>query len=157
MENQIVHLTGGHTSLIVRCTPYAEILYWGNRLSQFSADDIISLSRAVPNGRIDVEAPVNVSADSGRGSFGTPGVEGHRDGLDWSPVFNTTQVKHDENQLTITTEDAIAGLQFRSELRLDNSGVLQTRNALTNLKPGTYQVTRLAVTLPLPRRAAPPK
>lgn len=154
MENQIVHLTGGHTSLIVRCTPYAEILYWGNLLSQFSADDIISLSRAVPNGRIDVEAPVNVSADSGRGSFGTPGVEGHRDGLDWSPVFNTTRVKHDENQLTIATEDAIAGLQFRSELRLDDSGVLQARNALTNLKPGTYQVTRLAVTLPLPERAA---
>ncbi|MGA5657322.1 alpha-galactosidase [Rahnella contaminans] len=154
MENQIIHLTGGQTSLIVRCTPYAEILYWGNRLSQFSADDIISLSRAVPNGRIDVEAPVNFSADSGRGSFGTPGMEGHRDGLDWSPVFTTTQVKHDGNQLTITTEDAIAGLQFRSELRLDDSGVLQARNALTSLKPGTYQVTRLAVTLPLPERAA---
>ena len=150
MENPIVHLTSEHSSLIVRCAPFAEILYWGNRLSQFSADDVISLARAVPNGRIDVEAPVNFSADSGRGSFGTPGVEGHRDGLDWSPVFDTTDVKQQGNQLIITTEDAIAGLQFRSELRLGDSGVLQMRNALTSLKPGTYQVTRLAVTLPLP-------
>src|SRR5688572_25129228 len=130
MENQIVHLTAAHTSLIVRCTPFAEILYWGKRLSQFSADDIISLSRAVPNGRIDVEAPVNFSADTGRGSFGTPGMEGHRDGLDWSPVFNTTQVKRNGNQLTLITEDPLAGLQFRSELRLDDSGVLQARNSL---------------------------
>lgn len=154
MENQTVHLTSEHTSLIVRCTPFAEILYWGKSLSQFSAQDLISLSRAVPNGRIDVDAPVNLSADSGRGSFGNPGVEGHRDGLDWSPVFNTTDVRHHGSQLTITTEDPIAGLQFRSELHLDASGVLQARNALTNLKPGTYQLTRLAVTLPLPERAA---
>jgi len=154
MENQTVHLTSEHISLIVRCTPFAEILYWGKRLCQFSAQDLISLSRAVPNGRIDVDAPVNLSADSGRGSFGTPGVEGHRDGLDWSPVFHTTDVRHHGNQLTITTEDPIAGLQFRSELHLDASGVLLARNSLTNLKPGTYQLTRLAVTLPLPDRAA---
>ncbi len=153
MENAIVHLTSDSTSLIVRCTPFAEILYLGQRLNGFSADDLISLGRAVPNGRIDVDAPVNFSADSGRGSFGTPGVEGHRDGLDWSPVFDTVEVQQQGNQLTIITKDAIAGLQLCSELRLDHSGVMQARNTLTNLKAENYQVTRLAVTLPLPERA----
>jgi alpha-galactosidase len=55
--------------------------------------------------------------------------------------------------LTVTAEDAHAGLRLTSELALDASGVLVVRHGLTNLKAQPWQVDRFAVTLPVAERA----
>ncbi len=154
MEPTIVRLTSPTTDVIVRCQPFAEILYWGPHLSGFMPEDVLTLSRAVPNGRLDVDTPLTLAAESGRGLFGSPGVEGHRDGYDWSPVFTTSEITHQDNQLLILAEDPQAGLQLRSELQLDSaSGVLKMRHTLINHHAARYWVNRLALTLPLPERA----
>ncbi|OWF81759.1 alpha-galactosidase [Yersinia rohdei] len=153
MEQNILRLTSPSTDVVLRTQPYAEILYWGEPLSQFSVEDIQTLTRAVPNGRLDVDTPVTLAAESGRGLFGSPGIEGHRAGKDWSPVFSTLRVEQSGNQVIIISEDDIAGLRLTHELNLDNSGVLQLRNTLTNLKPGNYWLDRLALTLPVPEQA----
>ena len=90
MEPTIVRLTSPMTDVIVRCQPFAEILYWGPHLSGFMPEDVLTLSRAVPNGRLDVDAPLTLAAESGRGLFGSPGVEGHRDG--WAATTQRTAI-----------------------------------------------------------------
>ncbi|TQI78085.1 alpha-galactosidase [Serratia fonticola] len=155
MEPTVVRLTSATTDVIVRCHPFAEILYWGPHLPEFIPEDLITLGRAVPNGRLDVDTPLTLAAESGRGLFGSPGVEGHRDGEDWSPIFTTRELTHHDNQMVILAEDPQAGLQLRSELVLDEaSGVLKMRHTLINLQSARYWVNRLALTLPLPERAS---
>nr|WP_113865281.1 alpha-galactosidase [Brenneria salicis]NMN91819.1 alpha-galactosidase [Brenneria salicis ATCC 15712 = DSM 30166]RBP65886.1 alpha-galactosidase [Brenneria salicis ATCC 15712 = DSM 30166]RLM31914.1 alpha-galactosidase [Brenneria salicis ATCC 15712 = DSM 30166] len=154
MNNTVVRLSSRHADLIIRCYPYAEMIYWGKPLRNYQPEMIAALNRPVANSRLDDDVPLTLCPENGRGLFSVPGMEGNRHGLDWSPVFTPQSHSVKNNTLTIVSEDAIAGLRLVSELQLcPNSGVLKTRNTLTNIKSGRYQVDRLAVTLPLPERA----
>jgi alpha-galactosidase len=133
--------------------PFAEILYWGPHLRHFSPQDAATLSRPVANGKLDVDSPVTLMAELGHGLFGSPGIEGHRQGLDGSPVFKTTAVEQQGQSLTVTAEDENAGLRLSSEIALDESGVLRVRHGVTNLRPQAWQVDRLAITLPVAERS----
>lgn len=134
MEPMYRRLTSPHSDLIIKTHPYAEIVWWGSTLKHFSPDDCISLERPVANGRLDTDTPLTLMAENGAGLFGSPGLEGHRNGLDASPVFRTISVVQAGESLTLTSEDAVAGLRMVSELVLTSSGVLKMRHALTNLR-----------------------
>lgn len=149
METRYLRLESATTDVIIKTHPFAEIIYWGPHLQHFSAQDAQSLIRPVANGRLDVDSPVTLMAESGHGLFGSPGLEGHRNGLDGSPIFTTVDVQHNGQSLTLISEDEVAGLRLTSELHLDVSGVLQVRHGLTNLADSAWQVNRLAVTLPV--------
>lgn len=153
MQDSIFRLESNTVDVVVKTHPFAEILYWGPHLQHFSPHDVLSIARPVANGRLDVDSPVTLMAELGHGLFGSPGIEGHRQGLDGSPVFKTTQVQQALNTLTIIAEDEHAGLRLTSELALDASGVLVVRHGLTNLKALPWQVDRFAVTLPVAERA----
>ncbi|MDF7667196.1 alpha-galactosidase [Orbaceae bacterium ESL0727] len=158
-----------HDIDIILCTkPYAELSYFGKRLHNTDInpitehgpeehgpeiDSLDSLIPAVPNGRLDTHVPFTLVPAEGLGNFSTSGVEGHRNGKDWSPIFVTQTIAPIENGVTIISEDAIAKLRLTSTLILDSSGVLQCQNSLTNLSDQPYQVNRLALTIPLPERA----
>ncbi|MFZ4172585.1 glycoside hydrolase family 36 N-terminal domain-containing protein, partial [Enterobacter ludwigii] len=142
MHDSIFRLESKAVDLVITTHPFAEILYWGPHLHHFSPQDVVSLSRPVANGRLDVDAPVTLMAELGHGLFGSPGIEGHRQGLDGSPVFKTTHVQHEGQTLTLTAEDEHAGLRLTSELALDASGVLVVRHGLTNLRAQAWQVDR---------------
>lgn len=140
--------------MILRCEPCAEIIYWGKPLANFTPEMAEALSRPVANSRLDVDSPLTLCPENGRGLFSVPGMEGNRDGLDWSPVFSTLFHSLENNHLYITSEDVVAGLRLVSEVQMcPDSGVIKTRNTLTNIREGTYRLDRLAVTLPLPERA----
>ena len=149
MEARYLRLESATTDVVIKTHPFAEIIYWGPHLQHFCAQDAQSLIRPVANGRLDVDSPVTLMAESGHGLFGSPGLEGHRNGLDGSPIFSTVDVQHNGQSLTLISEDEVAGLRLTSELRLDVSGVLQVRHGLTNLADAAWQVNRLAVTLPI--------
>ena len=149
METRYLRLESATTDVIIKTHPFAEIIYWGPHLQHFSAQDAQSLIRPVANGRLDVDSPVTLMAESGHGLFGSPGLEGHRNGLDGSPIFTTVDVQHNGQSLTLISEDEVARLRLTSELHLDVSGVLQVRHGLTNLADSAWQVNRLAVTLPV--------
>ena len=153
MQDSVLRLESNTVDVVIKTYPFAEILYWGPHLQHFSSQDVAMLARPVANGRLDVDSPVTLMAELGHGLFGSPGIEGHRQGLDGSPVFKTTQVQQGVNTLTITAEDECAGLRLTSELALDASGVLVVRHGLTNLKAIPWQVDRFAVTLPVAERA----
>jgi len=153
MHDSILRLESKTVDVVLKTHPFAEILYWGPHLNHFSPQDAESLSRPVANGRLDVDSPVTLMAELGHGLFGTPGIEGHRDGMDSSPLFKTVGVAQQRQLLTVTAEDAHAGLRLTSEIALDDSGVLVVRHGLTNLRAQAWQVDRLAVTLPIAERA----
>lgn len=147
------HLRTRDIDIILRTQPYAELCYFGKRLQNVNLDDIDMLIPAVPNSRIDIDVPFTLCPEEGVGNFSTPGLEGHRNGKDWSPVFVTKKVTKKKNDITIISEDSIAKLRLTSKLILDETGVLQCQNSLTNLGKEPYQVNRLSVTLPIPERA----
>lgn len=147
------HLGNNNLDIILRTQPYAEICYFGKRLQNLNINSIDMLNPAIPNSRLDIDVPFTLCPEEGLGNFSTPGLEGHRNGKDWSPVFITKEVKKNNNNITIISEDDIAKLRLTSQLILDESGVLQCQNSLTNLAEQPYQVNRLSVTLPIPERA----
>lgn len=153
MEAVFYRLASPVTDIVVKTRPFAEIVYWGPHLAHFSPQDCESLQRPVANGRLDTDSPVTLMAEGGHGLFGSPGIEGHRNGLDASPVFTTVEVRQQGETLLIVSEDVNAGLRLESELALSQSGVLKARHGLTNRRAGAWQVNRLAVTLPVAERA----
>jgi alpha-galactosidase len=155
MNVKLVKLHSTNSTLILQTEPCIEILYWGDKFhSKLDVNDSLALKRAVPHGRLDIDTPLTLSPEHGRGVFSSPGLEGHRQGADWSPVFQLQSLSQNDNTLQITSLDTIAGLRLLVEINLDaDSDVLQVRHTLTNLKAATYQVDRFAVTLPLPDRA----
>ncbi|MBH3283886.1 alpha-galactosidase [Serratia marcescens] len=153
MADSLIHLQSAGTDVVIKIFPCTEIVYWGQHLSNFSQQDVESILRPVANGRLDVDSPVTLMAELGHGLFGTPGIEGHRRGKDASPIFTTTDVRQEGQTLTIESEDRQAGLRLRSEFVLNASGILSLRHGLTNMGVATWQVDRLAVTLPVPERA----
>lgn len=155
MNYDAITLHGQNSTLILKTGPAPEIVYWGERVkTQPHVNDISPITRAVPHGRLDLDVPLTLSPEHGRGMFSSPGLEGHRNGYDWSPVFAFHSLEQNGNSLKIITEDTIAGLKLVIDLILDPAtDVLQIRHTLTNMKPDPYQVDRFAVTLPLPERA----
>ena len=133
MIAQIVKLHSANSTLILQTTPAVEILYWGEKLhADLDVNVLSALKRAVPHGRLDADVPLTLSPEHGRGLFSSPGLEGHRNGKDWSPVFHFKSLTEEQNALQIVSEDTIAGLQLQIELHLDpQTDVLQLRHTLT--------------------------
>ncbi|AXY01422.1 alpha-galactosidase [Vibrio alfacsensis] len=153
MDKALIELAGQQTQLIVELGEYAEILHWGQKVSGDLEHYRLALQRPVPYGRLDADVSMTLHPELGRGVFSSPGVEGHRNGQDWAPVFVITDIQQTKDSLVIASEDTIAGLHLTTELKLDAHDVVKTRHTLTNVKSGVYQVNRLANTLPLPARA----
>ncbi|MFS2221190.1 alpha-galactosidase [Pantoea sp. B65] len=153
MEPTFHRLTSQHGDLVLRTESFAEIVYFGPHLQHFTAQDCLSLGRPVANGRLDIDTPITLAAELGGGLFSSPGIEGHRNGLDASPIFTTCQVEQHGQTLVVTSEDREAGLRLTSEIQLADSGVVQIRHGLSNLRAVAWQVDRLAVTLPVAERA----
>ncbi|AXT73756.1 alpha-galactosidase [Vibrio sp. dhg] len=152
-EKTLIELAGKQTQLIVELGEYAEILHWGQKVSGDLEGYRVTLQRPVPYGRLDKDVSMTLHPELGRGVFSSPGVEGHRDGQDWAPVFVITRIEPSTNFIAIESEDTIAGLRLKTILQMDEHDVVKTRHTLTNIKAGTYHVNRLSNTLPLPARA----
>ncbi|EIC5076716.1 alpha-galactosidase [Vibrio parahaemolyticus] len=152
-DKTLIELTGKETQLIVELGEYAEILHWGQKVNGDLESYRVTLQRPVPYGRLDKDVSMTLNPELGRGVFSSPGVEGHRDGQDWAPVFVITRIEQSKNCIAIESEDTVAGLRLNTILQMDEHDVVKTRHTLTNIKAGTYHVNRLANTLPLPTRA----
>lgn len=152
--SKIVHLTGKTSSLIIKLESMPEIIHWGRKVAQLSEDLLMGVQRPVSQARLDVDVPLTLCPEMGRGLFSAPGIEGHRLGKDWAPVFKHISHKADANSATFIARDDIAGLSLNIELKLDaESDVLQSRMTVTNHKNETFILNKLTNTLPLPTYA----
>ena len=153
MNEKIVSLTGNKTQILLKITDVAEIVYWGTKLKAGFKGMVDTFSRTVPHGRLDTDAAIGLNPELARGLFGSPGFEGHHNGLNWSPVLNIEDVVTLEQSVSIYSRDNKAGLGLCTELVIDEFDVVKVRQTLTNHLDKPYSVTRIANTLQIPERA----
>ncbi|MEH0664468.1 alpha-galactosidase [Vibrio scophthalmi] len=152
--SQFIHLSSQQHSVIIKVDRVPEILHWGAKIAQIDEDLLLSTERPISQARLDVDVPLSLCPELGSGHFNAPGIEGHRDGDDWAPVFQVTGVSHSDHSATFELSDDVAGLALTIELQLDPvSDVLQKRVAVKNVGASTYYLGKLSSTLPLPNHA----
>lgn len=89
-------LEGVTTSLLVKPTNVGpQILYWGEKLQHFDAEDIEHLlTRKMPHGSADIEVPVSLCPTRGSGFLGLSGIELHQNGKAWDFVPSIRELKN---------------------------------------------------------------
>lgn len=154
MMNKFIHLQSRNQSLIIKVEQVPEILHWGAKITQIDEDMQFSTTRSISQARLDIDVPLSVCPELGRGYFNAPGIEGHRDGYDWAPVFKLIATKAEENQVSFLMRDDIANLELAVKLKLNYStDVLQKRITIKNIGDNKYYLGKLSCTLPLPGQA----
>jgi alpha-galactosidase len=109
----------------------------------------------VPSG-LDDPGPVGLLPEYARGYAGRPGlvVRRHGPGASWAPRFDACEVTEDGSSATVDATDSDLGLALRSELVLEESGVLRVRHTVTNPGDDPLDLVGLVAVLPVPDRAA---
>ena len=152
--NNIIHLISKTCSLIIKADRMPEILHWGPKINQIDPDILLSTERPISQARLDVDVPLTVCPEMGSGHFNAPGIEGHRNGHDWAPVFTMVSKDVQPQSAVFTLQDKVANLELVVEIKLDfASDVVQQRISVKNIAETEYSLTKLAATLPLPHHA----
>jgi alpha-galactosidase len=169
MVNTTIALTAEGVSLwmVARDACLPEIVHWGAALPQSTADvaaAVLALEPPASDGGMDVPVRITVLPESGTGFFGRPGLEGQRDGRDWSPRWRTDSITVDGEELgaayeggpgavVVTAHDDRTQLGLTLEIELLPSGLVRTRAEITNLGDEPYALTAVTPRLPVPPRA----
>jgi len=170
----LLHLTSGGVSVLLDVTAgrLPAVVHWGAALGEQTAADAAALAGAAvePSSGNVVDGPVRVALlpEHHAGWQGKPGVAGHRDGRDWSPLFTVDSVTVDSAvrprtdghlvevaaaTVTVAARDEVAELDLVLELELASSGLFRARAELTNTGASPYTVDDLTIALPVPVRA----
>ncbi|MEP6649967.1 MAG: alpha-galactosidase [Lapillicoccus sp.] len=159
-EEQIHHLCAGGVSVVVPSLAHPSpglprILHWGADLGDLSAEALRELAvvfvAQVTSCVLDDPVPAAVLPEHALGYSGWPGVSGHRDGRDWSPLFTVTGVERALEALVVTGTDEHAALAVEVRLELTPSGLVRVRAALTNAHTSEpYWVDAAHLALPVP-------
>lgn len=150
----IIALKSKNHSLFIKIDRVPEIIHWGAKINHIDPDLIFSTERPISQARLDIDVPLSLCPELGSGHFNASGIEGHRDGNDWAPVFKVKAFESDEQNASFTLQDTIAELELFIELKLDyETDVLQKRISVKNLAEKTYFLSKLSSTLPLPNHA----
>lgn len=151
---KFVHLQSKNHSVIIKTERVPEILHWGAKIAQIDHDLLLSTERPISQARLDVDVPLSLCPELGSGHFNAPGIEGHRQGFDWAPVFRCVAIDEQAHSVTFTLIDETAQLELAIELMLNpETDVLQKRVAVKNIGSGQYYLGKLSSTLPLPNHA----
>ena len=170
MSNKTIALNAEGVALwvLVRGEALPEIVHWGSALPHSDVDvasAVLAIDTPLADGGVDIPVRVSVLPEAGVGFFGRPGIEGQRDGRDWSPRWRTDSVTVDGVELddshdggpgaiVVTAHDDDAGLGLKLELELLPSGLVRTRASVTNLRDEPYALIAVTPRLPVPQRAA---
>ncbi|WP_117235262.1 alpha-galactosidase [Vibrio maerlii] len=153
-----IQLHSDVASLIIKLAPAPEIIYWGHQLGHLDDAQLSQMamvvSRAVPQARLDLDVPVSLCPETGRGSYGSPGLEGHHLGQNSTPIFEYDSHTQTGNQVEIRCVDDIAKLELLISLSMDGkTGVVKKSIQLINNNESAYQLNKLVLSLPLPYHA----
>lgn len=155
----VVHLRRGGTSVVVDlgAVPNPVILHWGADLGDLDQQSLDSLAVAARSQRVsgglDTSARFGLLATPAGGWLGSPTLEGHRSGADFSAKLTATGVEVDEDALVIDLTDAEIQLSVHAELRIGVSGVFRQRLTLRNDGEADYTLQTLQLGFPLPWEA----
>jgi alpha-galactosidase len=145
-----------HSSLVLDCRGNAPaILYWGVRLRQGTSPEMLALlatqqeAPACP----PEEAPIALSPELSAGFQGNPGIQVHRQGLQWAMSAQIESVTQ-TNDSDLTIVSVCKGTQIRITHRLGldcDSDVLSASTELCNIGESSLSVEQCnAPSIPLP-------
>ncbi|WP_298885838.1 alpha-galactosidase [uncultured Serinicoccus sp.] len=161
----LLHLRAAGTSLVLDLADdlLPVVRHWGADLGDLDEQDLAGVTTA---GRVargdspfDLADQVSLLPEHARAWLGRPGVEGSRQGRDWSPAFRTqgpaavSTAPDGTQRVRVRAADDTAYLAVVLELELHPGGLLRTRATLTNTGEETYDVGAVRVALPVPERA----
>jgi alpha-galactosidase len=150
-----LRLRNGGCSLVLAIDDSrVSILHWGADFTGGIPDvGDLAPARAISSHDVVVQCELLPSASAGW--TGTPGLQGHRSGRDFSPRLRVTDVDEsaDATAVTIVCTDDDAGIAVTSRLELGVHGLLRMRHDLANTGQTPYQLDSLALSLPVPPRA----
>ena len=155
----VLHLTRGGTSVVLDldASPGPSIVHWGAALTGSTPATLRGTAIAARaqrvSGGLDATPALSLVPVAADGWFGTPGLEGHRDGSGVSIRLATVDVQAAEHRASIALADAEAGLAVRVELRLGPSGLLHQRITVRNTGATDYTLQSLQTTFPVPSDA----
>lgn len=124
----LVHMRAAGVSLVLdlRGSGLPAVLHWGADLGDLTQEELSRLAEAVtmPNmpGFDDVVPRVALLPEHGSGWPGQPGLTGHRQGADWSPLFTLDSVDVEGSSLRIRATDRTARLGLVLEAGLTPPG-----------------------------------
>jgi alpha-galactosidase len=138
------------------------VLHWGADLGAGSFDDSLTLAATpgiVPAG-LDAALMPEILLQHATGWPGLPGMQAHRSGQDWSPLFVTSDVVVDASdgdggRVEVLASDHAARLALRMTVELTSQGLVRCAAEVTNEHPDrTLTMDGLVLALPVPLRAS---
>lgn len=150
------HLASGSASLVIGThagTP--EVLHWGSGLEGSLGDAELAsvFSDVIAHNDSDIVPPFGIWRENGRGHVGRPALLAHRDGVDFSPLFELQSGEKAGNALTLKSVDAHAGIAVIAQFEALGFGLHRVSYAVENLGSSPLTVNDFDVWLPLPDRA----
>ncbi len=135
------------------------LLHWGADLGALDQQDCAAIAlvkvAGVPPAVLDTPAAHGLLPERASGYRGRPGLSGHRAGADFAPQLDLRGTTADPagSEVVFALADSAAGLAVTSSWRLHPSGLLEARHEVTNTGQTPYQLTEVAVILPVPDEA----
>ena len=138
------------------------VLHWGADPGPLDDDALhrlaTDLTPAVGHSGLDEPWPFPLLPGEADGWSGRPGLAGHRDGrapFAAPALAGPVAVTDDAGAQVLTARgaDPSVGVEVFCELRLEPSGLLRVRHAVTNTGTGVYTVDGLLALLPVPGHA----
>ncbi len=156
-----LHLRRSGTSLLIDfSTGEAAMVHFGADLGP-DLPDLLLLGDAVPRSALDIPVTLGLIPQASSGWRGRPGLRGHRNGQAFSARLRVVSVERAgaegsggaDCSAVIIQADPDAGISVRTEIRINDGGLLQIRHRLDNDGAGPYSVDELAAVLPAGRAA----
>ena len=134
--NSFYSLHSSNCSLVVDCRGNAPaILYWGNRLSDatnFEMLSLLSTPQELPAFPQE-QAPITLSPEGAVGFEGSPGIQVHRDGYQWGIFSQIESVGVESNGIMFVSSCSGSEIQIIHCLQLDaETNVLSATTKITN-------------------------
>ena len=164
LEGGLLHLRSSGVSLVLdlRGGTLPRVVHWGQDLGDVDAATLPAMALVsippVTSNSLDDVGELSVLPEHSRGWFGTPGLAGHRDGADWSPMFvsRSVDVARDAStqRVVVDAVDSVARLGLTLDVELTASGLVRMRAAVRNEDDHLpYTVDGLMLALPVPAEA----
>jgi alpha-galactosidase len=148
-------LNSRHCSLVVDCRGNAPaILYWGSLLAVTTSPAMLALlaTRQELQACQPQDAPIAMSPEAAAGFMGSPGVQVHRNGLQWAVFTQICSVSATNDELVIVSRCQGSDIELTHCLRLHKAtDVLTATTAITNTGTSPLWVDRCdAPCIPVP-------
>lgn len=156
VKENFIELSAAGVQLIIDIsTGTPSILHWGQPLGDpGESPDLLRIVReGVPHADLDDPQNPGVWRENARGFLGRPAVQGHRNGQDWSQLFEIVDVQKLPDQVQITSRDAQAGLQVSVKYQISPQGVVLISQEILNQGSTPYSLNELTTWVPLPDHA----